>query len=41
MLEGGEQVVKYQLGMNRHPHYAEGVVAALKWVLRVGESPMR
>lgn len=41
MLDGGKQVVKYQIEMGRHPHYAEGVVAALRWVLREGESPMR
>jgi hypothetical protein len=41
MLDGGESVIKFHLENGREPNYVKGVVDALKWVLRKGESPMR
>lgn len=41
MLDGGKSVVKYHLEQGRDANYVKGVVDALKWVLREGESPMR
>lgn len=41
MLDGGKSVFKYHLENGRKPDYIKGVVDALRWVLREGESPIR
>ena len=41
MITGGEAVYKYHKDMGRDPRYVLGVLDALKWVLRKGESPLK
>jgi hypothetical protein len=41
MRDAGEKVYTHHKEMQRDANYVKGVVDALKWVLREGESPMR